>query len=105
DERVGAFAEHRGTGLDRVDADPRAPQLGGQGVGQTVERRLGRAVDAGRRAGEPEVEGRAVRQLGRGARQVDDPALASLAHRGDDRLGQVDRTVDVDLEDEVAALQ
>ena len=43
--------------------------------------------------------------LRRRARHVDDPALAALEHRRQDRLGQVERRVDVDLEHQPPAPQ
>src|SRR5262249_36833586 len=59
-----SLCRYRAVGLQRVDADPCAVQLCAHGVGDAVERRLGRAIDAIGRAEGAGGERRAVDQPG-----------------------------------------
>ncbi len=106
DECVGPRRSDRRDGGEAVDRDPVAVDLGGETGREPLERGLRRAVG---RAREPQleagIEGRSLRVLRGGAGDVHDPPGLAFTHRGEDRLGEVDRGVDVQLEDQAAALQ
>ncbi|EHN08834.1 hypothetical protein PAI11_43400 [Patulibacter medicamentivorans] len=73
--------------VDAREADPVAADLGRDAAGELVQRRLRRQVGG-------ELGGVDEQALGE---DVDDVALAALAHRRQQRQGQLDRGVVVDL--------
>ena len=72
--------------IDDVDAEAR--DLEAEGVGERLDRVLGRVVDAA--AGEDELAAHRA--------DVDDPALAGLAHAGQHELAHPHQAEDVGLE-------
>ena len=72
-----------------VGGDPAAGDLAGDRLGQADQPGLGRGVVGLAR----------LARLAGDARHVDDPAGAGLEHRAEDRLGAVEGTEQVDLED------
>ena len=87
-----------------VDRDAVVVQFGGKAFRQPVQRRLDRAVDAEARRAIELGERRPGGQIAADRRQVEHPAAAALAHRGNGQLGQVQRREHVHLHHQPHAL-